>query len=228
MAMAAVAIKSPSTAASIAMVIMIAAWGPRPSGRGGNAASPPRKCRYGSILCSYVPVPAHPHARPGSGATGPLRARPVRLEPRRRAALLVAPRPEKRAGLPGTVPAAHPGPRRAPVAGRRLPDGPAAGAAGLHPGHGRVLRPGQPGQAAVVAQGRAARGVPDHRARAAVGRAAAQPENRPGLGAQSRLGPVPLVPRGTAGREVLPGDPGPRRALAHCLRRDPRPGARTG
>ena len=33
--------------------------------------------------------------------------RPVRLEPRRRAARPLAPRPEARAGLPGAVPAAH-------------------------------------------------------------------------------------------------------------------------
>ena len=36
----------------------------------------------------------------------------------------------------------------------RLPDGPAASPAGLRPGDGRVLRPGEPGRAAVVAQGR--------------------------------------------------------------------------
>jgi putative transposase len=46
-------------------------------------------------------------------------------------------------------------------------------------------------------------------------------------GAQGRVGPVPLVPRGTAGREVLPGDPGPRGPLACRLRRDPRTGSRT-
>ena len=38
-----------------------------------------------------------------------------------------------------------------------------------------------------------------------------QPENRPGLGAQSRMGAVPLVPRRAAGCQVLPGDHGPRR-----------------
>ena len=53
-----------------------------------------------------------------------------------------------------------------------LPDGAAAGAARLRPGDDGVLRPGEPGRAAVVAQGRAGRGIPDHRAaRAAVGRA---------------------------------------------------------
>src|SRR6202453_410316 len=41
-------------------VITMAAWRPRPSGRGGNAASPPSKCRRYPIVCSYVPVPAHP------------------------------------------------------------------------------------------------------------------------------------------------------------------------
>ena len=120
----------------------IAAWRPRPSGRGGNAASPPRKCQWCSLVCSHVPVPAAPHARPASGAAGPLRPRPVRLEPGRRAARPLAPRPEGRAGLPGAVPAAHRRPGRAPVAGRRLPDGPAAGPARLRPGDDGVLRPG--------------------------------------------------------------------------------------
>src|SRR5260370_21583818 len=209
-------------------LIRIAAWRPRPSGRGGNAGSPPRKGRWNPIVCSYVPVPAHPHARPRSGAAGPLHARPVRVEPRRRAALPLAPPPQQRAWLPGTVPAAHPPASPAPVAGRRLPDGAAAATARLHPRDDRLLRPGQPGRSAVVAQGRPRRGTPDRRARAAVGRAPAQPENRPGLGAHARAGEVPLVPEGTAGREVLPGDPGPRRALACRLRRDPRAGARTG
>ena len=58
--------------------------------------------------------------RPGGGAAGPLRPRPVRLEPGRRAALPLAPGPAGRAGLPGAVPAAHPGAGRAPVAGGRL------------------------------------------------------------------------------------------------------------
>ena len=132
-----------------------AAWRPRPSGRGGNAASPPRKCQWYSLVCSHVPVPAAPHARPGSGAAGPLRPRPVRMEPGRRATRPLAPGPQGRAGLPGAVPPAHRRPGRAPVAGRRLPDGPAAGAARLRPGDDGVLRPGEPGRAAVVAQGRA-------------------------------------------------------------------------
>ena len=46
--------------------------------------------------------------------------------------------------------------------------------------------------------------------------------DRRGLGAEGRVGAVPLVPRGAAGREVLPGDHGPGRALACRLRRDPR------
>ena len=49
----------------------------------------------------------------------------------------------------------------------------------------------------------------------------------PGLGAQGRMGAVPLVPRGAARREVLPGDDGPGRPLARRLRRDPRAGSRT-
>src|ERR1019366_9523912 len=76
----------------------------------GNAASPPRKCRRYSLVCSYVPVPADPHARPAGSAAGPLRPRPVHLEPGRRAALPLAPGPGERARLPGAGPAAHPGP----------------------------------------------------------------------------------------------------------------------
>src|ERR1017187_1994866 len=137
------------------LVIGIAAWITRPSGRGGNAASPPRKCQWHPIVCSYVQVPAAPHARPGSGAAGPLRPRPVRVEPGRRAALPLAPGPQERPGLPGAVPAAHPGASGEPVAGGRLPDRPAAGAARLRPGDDGVRRPGEPGRTAVVAQGRA-------------------------------------------------------------------------
>src|SRR6516225_1517557 len=151
-------------------VIRIAAWRPRSSGRGGDAASPPLQCRWQSLVCSHVPVPAAPVARPGGGAAGPLRPRPVRVEPGRRAARALAAGASGRAGLPGAVPAAH---RRAAgpfVAGRRLPDGAAAGAAGLRPGGDRVLQPGEPGPAAGLAQGRAGRGLPDRRAaRQAVG-----------------------------------------------------------
>jgi uncharacterized protein YbjT (DUF2867 family) len=63
-------------------IIRVAAWKPRSSDRGGNAASPPRECRLLSLVCSHVPVPAAPHARPGGGAAGSLRPRPVRVEPR--------------------------------------------------------------------------------------------------------------------------------------------------
>ena len=154
--------------------------------------------------------------------------RPVHMEPGRRAARPLAPRPEERARLPGTVPAAHRRAGRAPVAGGRLPDRPAAGPARLRPGDGRVLRPGESGRAAVVAQGRAGRGIPDHRARQAVGRAPRVPPRRPGLGAQGRMGPVPLVPRRAAGHEVLPGHDGPGGPLARRLRRDPRSGPAPG
>src|SRR5712671_192634 len=43
---------------------------------------------------------------------------------------------------------------------------------------------------------------------------------------KGRLGPVPLVPPGAAGREVLPGDHGPGRAVARRLRGGPRTGPR--
>jgi hypothetical protein len=79
-------------------VIRIAAWRPRSPGRGGNSASPPRKCRRYPIVCSHVPIPAPPHPRPESGAVGPLRPDPVRVEPRRRTALPLAPRPQGRPG----------------------------------------------------------------------------------------------------------------------------------
>ena len=66
------------------------------------------------------PGTAPPRARPAGGAAGALRPRPVRVKPGRRAARPLAPRPAGRAGLPGAVPAAHPGAGRVPVAGRRL------------------------------------------------------------------------------------------------------------
>ena len=211
------------------MVIRSAAWRPRPSGRGGNAASPPRKCRCCPIVCSHVPVPTASHPRPGNGAAGPLRARPVCVEPGRRAARPLAPRPERRAGLPGAV-------RQLTQARAEYP----WLAAGSQTVQQQALRdfsramtafydPGNPAGAAVVAQGRPGRGIPDNRAaRAAMGRAPRIPPRRPGLGAQGRVGAVPMVPRGAAGSEVLPGEDGPRRALACRLRGRSRagPGAR--
>jgi hypothetical protein len=85
--------------------------------------------------------------------------------------------------------------------------------------------PGEPGRAAVVAQSRPERGIPDRR-RGRQWDVRRLPENRRGLGAQGRVGAVPLVPRRAAGREVLPGDPGPGGPLACRLRRDPRAGSR--
>src|SRR6266404_178940 len=96
------------------------------------------------------------------------------------------------------------------MAGRWLPDGPAASPARLCPGVGRVLRPTESGQAAKVAQGRAGRGVPDRGApRAAVGRASPDAQCRRGPGAEGWMGAVPLVSAGANGREVLPGNHGP-------------------
>src|SRR6266702_3604207 len=217
------------TLRSSIVVIRIAAWSPRPSGRDRNAASPPRECRWWSLVCSYVPIPPAAHARPGGGAAWPLRPRPVRVEPRGRAASALAPGSDERSRTPGAVPAAHRGPGGAPVAGRGLADGSAAGAEGLRQGDSRVLRPAEPGWATVVAQGGPERGVPRRRATGAeMGRAPPVQGRRPGAGPAGRVGAVPLVPLGTTGRQVLPGDPGPRRALARRLRRDSRSGPGTG
>ena len=74
-----------------------------------------------SLVCSHVQVPAAPHARPGSGAAGPLWPRPVRMEPGCRTARPLAPG-RGRAGLPGAVPAAtrrEPGTRGWPPPPRR-------------------------------------------------------------------------------------------------------------
>src|SRR5215211_9049612 len=76
------------------------------------------------------PLPAVPHTRAGGGAVGPLRARPVRVEPGGGAAVLVAARPPS-ARAHRAVPAAHRGSRRVPVAGGGQRDHSAAGAAGL-------------------------------------------------------------------------------------------------
>jgi hypothetical protein len=66
----------------------------------------------------------------------------------------------------------------------------------------------KPGGAAVVAQGRPGRGVPGRRGQARRGPPPV-PSRRRGTRAEGRLGAVPLVPRGAAGGEVLPGDHGP-------------------
>jgi hypothetical protein len=92
-------------------------------------------------MCSYVQVSAYPIARrESSDAAGSLRARPVRLEPRGRAAPALAPGPRERTCLPGAMPTAYRGPVGQPVAGRRSPDGAAAGAARFHQGDGEFLR----------------------------------------------------------------------------------------
>ena len=56
----------------------------------------------------------------------------------------------------------------------------------------------------------------------------AQPEDQRGLDTEGGVDTVPLVPRSACGREVLPGDDGPRRALACrlCGRSCSDPGAR--
>src|SRR6516164_7276341 len=215
----------PDRIIGLSMVIRIATWRPRTSGRGGNAASPPRKCRRYSLVCSYVPIPSAAYVHPGDDAARPLRARPVRVEPGGRAAPALAPRPGGRSWLPGAVSAAHRRPRGAPVAGCRLPDGAAAGAAGLRSGRGELLR--RYARPPVVAQGRARRGVPDRSGQARA-RASTQPENWRGMDTEGRVAAISLVPCPVAGGEVLSGDTRQRRALAYRLRRDPRTGSRAG
>ena len=142
----------------------MAATRPRPSGRGGNAASPPRKCQRWPIVCSHVQVPAAPHPRPGGGAAAALRPRPVRVEPGRRAAPSLAPGQESAPGYLEqcrqltAARAEYPWLRQGSqmVQQQALRDFAQAMAASS--------APGQPGRAAVVAQGRAGRGVPGHRA----------------------------------------------------------------
>ena len=168
-------------------------------------------------MCRYRLVPS-----PGQEAIlrDALRARPVRVEPGRRAGGALAPGPRRCARLPGAVPAAHRGAARQPVAARRVADGAAAGTARLRPGDGELRRRHAP--QARLAPGRTGRGIPRRRGEARPC-PAAEPEDRPGLGAEGRLGPVPLVPRRPGG-EVLPGQPGSGRPLARRLRRHPGPG----
>src|SRR6266545_6602419 len=141
------------------------------------------------LACAHEPLPAVPHTRPRGHAPGPLRARPVRVEPGGGAARVVAARPPA-AWLRRAMPPALPSPRRLPVAGDRQRDRPAAGAAGLPRRLHRLVRlaqevalslrdylvrPAASGAIpAVVAQARRERGLPDRR-RTPRGRAAAEP-----------------------------------------------------
>ena len=84
------------------------------SRRGDPAFRPGRKRRITSPEMSVpsdsvfaCPGTGCSHPRPGSGAAGPLRPRPVRVEPGRGAAFSMAPGAAGPAGLPGAVPAAH-------------------------------------------------------------------------------------------------------------------------
>jgi hypothetical protein len=179
----------------------------------------PESQRY-PILCSHVPVPAAPHP-PGSGAAGPLRPRPVRVEPGRRAARPLAPGRACRVtwSSAGSLPPRGPGTHGWPP----LPDDAAAGAARLRPGDGGVLGPGNPaGRPSWRKAGR------DEGFRI-VGRGR-QWEVR----WVSRKADQVWVPKAgwvrfrwsrvvPPGGEVLPGEVGPGRPVACRLRRDPGP-----
>src|SRR4029453_14621689 len=154
-----------------------------------------------------------PHACAGGSALGPLRARPVRVEPGGGAAVVVAARPPS-TRVRHPVPAAFRGPGCVPVAGGGQRDRAAAGAAGLPrppgeplrraQGGGPPLRTDRPGPAArpawpaQLAQARAGRGLPGRRNWTG-GRATAEPEVGAGAGPQARLGPLLLVPAGARG-----------------------------
>src|SRR6266540_189735 len=75
------------------------------------------------LACAHEPLPAVPHTRPRGHAPGPLRARPVRVEPGGGAARVVAARPPA-AWLRRAMPPALPSPRRLPVAGDQQPAAP--------------------------------------------------------------------------------------------------------
>ena len=198
------------------------------------AFRPGRKHRFTSPEMSVVfasvfvcPVPAAPHpAQEAVLRDHCAHARYVwNLAVEQHAALASGPR--KRAGLPGAVQAAHRRPRRYPwlaagsqmVQQQALRDFTQAMAAFFD----RTTR-----RAAVVAQGRPGRGVPDRGGAGRQWTCAACTEGRPGLGPEGRVGAVPLVPCGAAGREVLPGDPGPGGTLACRVRGDSRSGPRSG
>src|SRR5690348_9662251 len=161
----------------VSAVALIRLLFPFPTFPQGTRRSAPRNCRQHSLVCSHVSIPPAPFVRPGDSTARPLRARQVRVEPRGRAALILASRPGRWARLPGAVPTADRRPRRPPMAGGGLPDGATASLAGLRPGDGCLLRPEEPGWAAVLAQSRPGRGISDSR-RQAWPYAPTQPEDR--------------------------------------------------
>src|SRR6185437_477270 len=70
------------------------------------------------IECSYDPVPSRAVPRTGGDPAAALFGRPVRLEPVRRAGVVVAAGPREDARLGRALPSADRGPRGQPVAGR--------------------------------------------------------------------------------------------------------------
>ena len=160
-----------------------------------------------------------PGSGAGSRAARALRPRPVRVEPGRGAAVLVAAGPGQRAVTSGADAAARGGQGRRAVAAGGVILGPAAGPAGLRHGDGRVLRPAEPGRETVVPVPARHAGVRDP------GRQdpPAQPEPRGGVRPETRLGPVPAVPRPARRSRHGPRHLRPVRPLA-C--RVPRPAAR--
>src|SRR5690606_38768558 len=69
---------------------------------------------------SHVEVSDVPHAAAGAADASALRARPVRVEPRCRTAVVLASGPQVRARVRRAVPPAHRGPRRVRLAARRV------------------------------------------------------------------------------------------------------------
>src|SRR5262249_62089291 len=121
----------------LAAVIGCTAWRPRPSGWEGNrrfTSSP--ECQWSLVDSNHVPVPAQADARAGDYPAPALRPRPLRVEPRHRAAVLVAGRSRRHPRILCAGRPADRGPRRVRLARQGKPDGPAAGPARLRPGHG--------------------------------------------------------------------------------------------
>ena len=173
------------------------AFGP---GRRRRFTSPENVRVSDSVFACPVTLGLSPHARQASSAAGPLRPCPVRVEPRRRAALPLAPGPQ---GAPGYLEQC-----------RQLTEARAADpwlAAGSETVQQQALRdftrqwprttPGNP-PAPVLAQSRPRPGIPDRRAARTPGDVRKpDPRNTGEVRIpEGRVGAVPLVPAGAAGR----------------------------
>ena len=140
------------------------------------------------------------------------------MEPGMRAAVVVAPRAQPPTRLRRAVQTVVRGESSVRLVSSRECHRPATGIEGFRTGDGQLFQPDTP--AAVMAQGRAARGLPDRGCQARPF-PQAQPQDCRTMDTQGGLGTASTVPCHPPRREVVPGDLRPGGPVARRIGRYP-------